>query len=49
MSTGFAPNKFRIEGMSTHGVKSQASTAGGQHRGPIPQQSKIHIGALDTY
>lgn len=44
-----ASNKFRIESVPAHGVKSQASTVGGPHLGPIPQQPKIYIDALETY
>jgi len=44
-----ASNKLRIEGVLAHGVKSQAGTAGGPHLGPIPQQPKIYIDALETH
>ncbi|MFE7976151.1 hypothetical protein [Streptomyces shenzhenensis] len=44
-----ASNTFRIEGVPAHGVKSQASTVGGPHLGPIPQQPKIYIDGLETY
>ncbi|MEV5534499.1 hypothetical protein [Streptomyces prunicolor] len=44
-----ASNKFRIEGVLAHGVKSQAGTVAGPHLGPIPQQPKIYIAALETH
>jgi hypothetical protein len=44
-----ASNKFRIEGVPAHGVKSQAGTVDGPQLGPIPQQPKIYIAALETH
>ncbi|MFD4874777.1 hypothetical protein ACFWOB_15655 [Streptomyces sp. NPDC058420] len=44
-----ASNKFRIEDVLAHGVKSQAGTVDGPRLGPIPQQPKIYIAALETH
>jgi len=44
-----ASNKFRIEGVLAHGIKSQAGTVDGPQLGPIPQRPKIYIAALETH
>lgn len=44
-----ASSTFRISGVPAHGVKSQASTVGGTHLGPVPQQPKIFVDRLETY